>query len=198
MAIRNPESGIENRSDRVAAPETRNPELGTRADWLELDDRQLLAQCEVHTYRAGGPGGQKRNKTDSAVRLHHGPTGLIVTATESRSQHENKARAVRRLRQAIALEIRRPVDLAAFRRPAWYEDILRPNGRLDLSPKSPAFLHVVRLVLDVIDACRGSVADAAEKLGITTGNLVHFIQADARLWEQANRLRARHGCKPLR
>jgi hypothetical protein len=168
------------------------------ADWLDLDDRRLLEQCEVHTYRASGPGGQHRNKTDSAVRLHHGPTGLIVTATESRSQHENKARAVKRLRQAIALETRRPVDRTAFHRPAWYDDVLRPHGRLELSPKSPAFLHVVRLILDVLDACNGSVADTAAMLSITTGNLVHFIQADAKLWEYANRLRERHGCKPLR
>ena len=46
-----------------------------REDYLALDDARLLAQCQVHTYRASGPGGQKRNKTSSAVRLHHRPTG---------------------------------------------------------------------------------------------------------------------------
>ena len=77
-----------------------------RSVWTGLSDPQLLAQCEVDTYRASGPGGQKRNKTSSAVRLRHGPSGLLVIAEESRSQHENRARALRRLRQALFLKIR--------------------------------------------------------------------------------------------
>src|SRR5712691_11131921 len=74
--------------------------------WTALTDSQLLQQCEVDTYRASGPGGQKRNKTSSAVRLRHPPSGLIVIAEESRSQHENRARALRRLRQALYLKVR--------------------------------------------------------------------------------------------
>jgi protein subunit release factor B len=66
-----------------------------RDTWTSLSDDQLLAQCEVDTYRASGPGGQKRNKTSSAVRLRHPPSGLLVIAEESRSQHENKAKALR-------------------------------------------------------------------------------------------------------
>src|SRR5881275_2795211 len=77
-----------------------------RETWANLSDGQLLAQCGVDTYRASGPGGQKRNKTSSAVRMRHLPSGLIVIAEESRSQHENRARALRRLRQAIYLKIR--------------------------------------------------------------------------------------------
>src|ERR1700675_739224 len=87
----------------------------TRRDWTALTDAQLLAQCEVDTYRASGPGGQKRNKTSSAVRLRHLPSGLSVIAEESRSQHDNKAKAQRRLRQALYLKIREPVALEAVR-----------------------------------------------------------------------------------
>src|ERR671930_2398630 len=78
----------------------------TRATWTALTDEQLLAQCAVDTYRASGPGGQKRNKTSSAVRLRHAPSGLRVIAEESRSQHENRARALKRLRQALFLKLR--------------------------------------------------------------------------------------------
>src|SRR3954451_5124255 len=78
----------------------------TRRVWTVLSDAQLLGQCDVDTYRASGPGGQKRNKTSSAVRLRHLPSGLIVIAEESRSQHENRARALRRLRQALFLKLR--------------------------------------------------------------------------------------------
>src|SRR6186997_2912367 len=77
-----------------------------RATWSRLTLDQLLAQCEVDTYRASGPGGQKRNKTSSAVRLRHGPTGLIVIAEESRSQHDNKAKALTRLWHALFLDLR--------------------------------------------------------------------------------------------
>ena len=78
----------------------------SRPSWTALSDEQLLAQCDVDTYRASGPGGQKRNKTSSAVRLRHPPSGLLVIAEESRSQHENKAKALRRLRQAFFLKLR--------------------------------------------------------------------------------------------
>lgn len=46
-------------------------------DFLKLSERDLLAQCKVDTFRASGPGGQHRNKTESAVRLRHLPTGLV-------------------------------------------------------------------------------------------------------------------------
>src|SRR5215813_15175121 len=78
----------------------------SRASWANLSDTRLLDQCEVDTYRASGPGGQKRNKTSSAVRLRHPPSGLIVIAEESRSQHENRERALRRLRRALFLKLR--------------------------------------------------------------------------------------------
>src|SRR6516162_11593337 len=85
----------------------------TRRDaWTNLTDAQLLDQCEVDTYRASGPGGQKRNKTSSAVRIRHPSSGLIVIAEESRSQHENKAKALKRLRHAFYLKLReeKPTD----------------------------------------------------------------------------------------
>ena len=67
----------------------------------ESDD-DLLAQCEVDTFRAGGPGGQHQNKTDSAVRLRHRPSGLAITCRAERSQLQNKQTCLRRLRQRLA------------------------------------------------------------------------------------------------
>ena len=64
-------------------------------------DEELLVECSVETFRAGGPGGQHQNKTESAVRLTHRPTGIVATARESRSQHRNRARALERLRAAL-------------------------------------------------------------------------------------------------
>ena len=68
---------------------------------LALDDEALLGACEVSTFVGGGPGGQHRNKTASAVRLVHPPTGVTVTATERRSQAQNRGTALERLRAAL-------------------------------------------------------------------------------------------------
>src|SRR5438874_12507922 len=112
----------------------------SRAAWTALTDDQLRAQCETDLYRASGPGGQKRNKTSSAVRLRHPPSGLIVIAEESRSQHENKARALRRLRQALYLQLREQVQPLALGaggladHPGFREG-RRADGRLDLGRK---------------------------------------------------------------
>ena len=68
---------------------------------------KLLGQCEVTTFRASGPGGQHRNRRESAVRLHHIPTGIVVVATERRSQHQNRAMALERLSRKLAERRRR-------------------------------------------------------------------------------------------
>src|SRR5262245_48941097 len=157
-----------------------------RSAWTSLSDAQLLDQCETDTYRASGPGGQKRNKTSSAVRLRHRPSGLIVIAEESRSQHENRARALRRLRQALYLKVRidlptdtltpeAAVELDGFR-------VARgPDGRLHLGRKDARFWPAVGVVLDVLQACQARVSDAAQALGISTANLIDFLQSDPKV-----------------
>lgn len=168
-----------------------------RANWTKLSDAQLLAECTVDTYRASGPGGQKRNKTCSAVRIRHHPSGLIVIAEESRSQHENRARALRRLRQAMYLKIRDDLCPQESAARSEYRSLLGPGGRLHLSRKHHQFWPVVGLVLDVLYAVQARVSKAAEALGISTANLIDFLQTDPRAWEQANILRQQFGLKPL-
>jgi hypothetical protein len=174
-----------------------------RADWTCLTDEQLLAQCAVDTYRASGPGGQKRNKTSSAVRIRHHPSELIVIAEESRSQHENRARALRRLRRAFFLHIRQPLraeDLAPEKlavRPE-YADARTGEGRLEMTPRDPRFWEVAGLVLDVLLATAGRLSEAAAALGVTTAHLGDFLRLEDRVWEQTNHLRRQFGHKQLR
>jgi protein subunit release factor B len=75
---------------------------------LALEDSALAAECEETFFVASGPGGQHRNKTESGVRLLHGPTGVVVTATERRSQAQNRGAALERLRRALATLGREP------------------------------------------------------------------------------------------
>jgi protein subunit release factor B len=72
--------------------------------------RELLdleKECEVTPYRSSGPGGQKKNKTESSVRVTHRPTGLTRIATESRSQSANRLLALDRIRQVLEARRRR-------------------------------------------------------------------------------------------
>ena len=62
-----------------------------------MSEERLKAETDVEFFVAGGPGGQHRNKTATGVRLKHKPTGLIVTATERRSQLQNLSIAFERL-----------------------------------------------------------------------------------------------------
>jgi hypothetical protein len=168
--------------------------MATRSAWAGLNDRQLLEQCEVDTYRASGPGGQKRNKTSSAVRLRHRPSGLMVIAEESRSQHENRARALKRLRQRFYLKLREPFPPSAVG--GELLAVLRARG-LKLRPKEEAFWPAVGLALDALQVADGRASQAAESLGVSTSRLVSFLETDAKVWEQANLIRKEHGHKLL-
>jgi hypothetical protein len=165
--------------------------------WLIRSDSQLLAECEIDLYRASGPGGQKRNKTSSAVRLRHIPTGLIVTAVESRSQHENKARAVRRLRQAIALTQRNPLDKQSPP-PEFYAGALGRDPSLHVNLRHPHYLLIIQHVLDVLHLHGAAVSEAASALRISTGQLIRFLKDDPDLWGQANHMRQGFGLATLR
>lgn len=155
----------------------------SRGEWLSMSDEQLLAQCAVDLYRASGPGGQKRNKTSSAVRLRHGPSGVLAIAEESRSQHENKARALRRLRQEIALQFREAFVPAAV--------------GLDIGPKADGYWHAAGIALDGLEAHAAGVRETAESLHSGTARLIAFLKSHGSLWRRANELRQRHGRKPL-
>ncbi|XP_065025672.1 uncharacterized protein LOC135581710 isoform X2 [Musa acuminata AAA Group] len=74
------------------------------SNYIHLSDEQLMAQCDMDTFKASGPGGQHRNKRESAVRLSHRPTGIVAQAVEERSQHKNRAMALTRLRTLLALK----------------------------------------------------------------------------------------------
>jgi protein subunit release factor A len=75
---------------------------------LPESDEDLLRECEVDTFRSSSPGGQHVNKTESAVRVKHLPSGLVVTCREERSQHRNRAECLRKLRERVERLNRRP------------------------------------------------------------------------------------------
>jgi protein subunit release factor B len=97
---------------------------------LPESDEELLRECEVETFRAGGPGGQHVNKVETAVRLRHLPSGLVVTCREERSQHRNKSNCLRRLREEVArLNYRAPKRVPTRRTRAAKERTLEEKTR---------------------------------------------------------------------
>ena len=93
------------------------PEREAHLIVLPESDEDLLRECEVDTFRSSGPGGQHVNKTESAVRLTHLPSGVVVTSREERSQHRNKSVALRKLRERVERLNHRPTKRVPTRVP---------------------------------------------------------------------------------
>lgn len=70
--------------------------------------KKLLEECDVETFRGPGPGGQHRNKTESAVRMTHRPSGIVRIARDDRSQLRNRQIALERIWLALEARRRRP------------------------------------------------------------------------------------------
>ena len=166
---------------------------GPRIPPWELPDEKLRAECRFEAFVASGPGGQKRHKTNAAVRYTHLPTRISAVATESRSQRENRIHALRELRHKLALEIRREVDVLTFRPPEWFAQY--PG--LHINPKNPLYPATLAIVLDVLRATRWGVVASALSLGVTTSALSRFLGDDPAAWTKVNDVRVSLGMKPL-
>jgi hypothetical protein len=167
-----------------------------RADYLLASDDALIAQCEVDRYRASGPGGQHRNKTESAVRLRHKLTGVTAIGEDSRSQAENKVHAVRRLRTALALQVREPVQGISTRLAAFAAAGTAPLGAK--TRQTGEFWAAVGELLDLLVANHLEVGTTAQQLGITTGAMSKLLLHDEHVARAVNDLRRAKGMRPLR
>ncbi len=78
------------------------------AEFARLSLDKLAEQCETQVFRATGPGGQGVNTTDSAVRMTHVPTGIVVVSRESRSQYRNRQICLQKIRDELARRGRPP------------------------------------------------------------------------------------------
>jgi hypothetical protein len=157
-----------------------------RDAWLRMADAALLRECTEERYKSGGPGGQRRNKVETALRVRHNPTGVIAKAEESRYLHSNRAYAARRVREKIAIEVRSPFDVDAPELPPELIAQRGEKGRLAISQKNPAYPLIVAVALDALAAAGGSFAKAAKPLGVTTSQLLKLLQSDAEVWRHVD------------
>ncbi|XP_042427406.1 peptide chain release factor 1-like [Zingiber officinale] len=175
------------------------------ANYLDLSDDDLMAQCDVGTFKSSGPGGQHRNKRESAVRICHRPTGVIAQAAEERSQHKNRAMALTRLRTKLALKVRNAIDLEGYTPSYELLKILPAKSAIrgkdvgpQIGPNNPKFALGMQALLDLIYAVEGSVSETAKVLGLSTGALSRLLLSDDSLRIAVNELRTAKGLKPLK
>ena len=98
------------------------------------DDESLLEECSIGTFRSGGKGGQHVNKTESAVRLRHRKTGIVVTCQQERSQYLNKMICLKKLRKRLEALSEKPVERKATTVPL-RERIKRRENKIQRSVK---------------------------------------------------------------
>jgi protein subunit release factor B len=97
---------------------------------LPFSDEELLKECDIQAYRASGAGGQHIQKTDSAVRLTHRPTGITVTSQQERSQYLNKLYCLKKLRLKVeALNYRPPKRIPTKKPRSAKEKVLKQKAK---------------------------------------------------------------------
>lgn len=157
---------------------------------LALDDEALLRHCRQEYYKASGPGGQHRNKTETAVRLTLRDDSVVALCADHRSQHRNRTDALRRLRAAIAIDLRMPLTGDGETAP-W-------DGSWKLGRKDRRYAGFIAHLLDVLAHHDWAVGVAAHTLGVSTGKLVRVLAHDPHAWNAVNQGRAKLGLVNLR
>ncbi|MFG2823599.1 peptide chain release factor 2 [Kitasatospora sp. NPDC048365] len=137
------------------------------SDHVDIDEGEL----RVDVYRASGPGGQGVNTTDSAVRITHLPTGIVVSCQNERSQIQNKASAMNVL-QAKLLERRRQEERAAM-------DALKDGGSSWGNQMRSYVLHPYQMVKDL-----RTEFEVGNPQGVLDGDIDGFIEAGIRWRKQ--------------
>jgi hypothetical protein len=161
-----------------------------------LDVDSLLRQCEIQRTKRSGPGGQHRNKVESAVVITHKPTNTVAEASERRSQDENRTVAIFRLRLRLAVEFRMPRDIPCFPSDLWQSRCR--GGKIAVNSAHDDFPALLAEALDIVAAAANDLKAAAENLGCTPSQLIKFFQQEPRAIAAVNAAREKAGLHKLK
>ncbi len=160
-----------------------------------LPSDELLRQCDETRTRRSGPGGQHRNKVETAVILRHRPTGMSAEASERRSQADNRRVAVSRLRLSLAVSHREPAELDA---PSALWQSRTRGQRLSIAADHDDYPTLVAEALDRLLPVGFEIKPAAESLGVSPSQLMKLFRQVPAAWVALNRLRGDAGLLPLK
>ncbi|MFM7034946.1 MAG: peptide chain release factor family protein [Planctomycetia bacterium] len=159
-----------------------------------LTPADLLKQVTETRTKRSGPGGQHRNKTETAVVLVHRPTGISAEGSERRSHVENRQFALRRLRLKLAVELREP---AAIRISGTWLARVRAR-QLVIASSHEDFPALLAEALDHLHEAQWQVSPAAHKLNVTTSQLIGLFKKAPAAWAAVNKHRLAIGLPALR
>ncbi|MGL4854363.1 MAG: peptide chain release factor family protein [Lentisphaeria bacterium] len=144
--------------------------------WL-TDDILLDQQCLLDFYKSTGNGGQKKNKTSSAVRLIHKITKVESTSGNRRSQKENRIIALRQMKLALASKFRKPFE--GF----------PEKFNFAMNEKNPQFALLVALILDLLVQEEFHLANCAKFAKMSTGQFIKLLHKHDYLWRKICEIR---------
>ena len=156
----------------------------------------LLRECECRRTRRSGPGGQHRNKVETAFIIEHLPTGVIAEANERRSLEQNRQMAIGRLRVRLAAVVRSKQAEAAPISDCWRRR--SGSGKIVVSDSHEDFPALLAEALDHLALHRYQTSEAATAMGVSTTSLVNLIAKSAEAITRVNHERGTRGMVKLR
>ena len=162
---------------------------------LQLDQEQLKKACSITRTRRGGPGGQHRNKVETAIVITHGASGISAQAGEQRSQHANLTAAIARLKVNLAIGVRSdPLPMAPS--DLWKSRV--KNRRIAVSLAHADYPLILTTALDALEREENDIVATAKFLEISTSQLIKFFKTNPQAFDHVQTTRKTNGLGPLK
>lgn len=160
-----------------------------------LPEASLLEQCRIRRTRHSGPGGQHRNKVETAIEIVHEPTGIVAFAAERRSQEANRQVAVFRMRLLLAVRVRCVRSAEVQPTELWQSRC--QDMKIRCSERHQDFPAMLAEAMDAIDAKEYDLRRAAAALSCSATQLIRFIARVPEALDAVNTARIARGLNRL-